>query len=106
MKFGGGAGGVGAEAMGRQGAGEGKELPLSQADVLLPRADTHFYMANSLLLPFPPVGSCRAAKRSWSSCVSCLPWASLHMMASHSVGHQPCCWACVRSGLVGQSGLP
>ena len=38
MKFGGGgAEGAGAEVMGRQRAGEGRELLLSQAGMLLPR---------------------------------------------------------------------
>lgn len=72
--------------MGRQAGGEGRGLPLSQAGVLLPRVDTRFYMAESLLTPFLPVGSCRAANRSRSSCLSCLPWASLHLMASCHMG--------------------
>lgn len=88
--------------MGRQEAGEGRELPLSKADELLPRVDTCFRMADSLLFLFPPVGSCRTANSSCPSSCHGIPSPD----GQPQCGVAVCFWVCAGSGLEGSQDSP
>lgn len=89
-----------AGSRGGQGAGEGRELPLSQAAVL------SLLCGRQFMASFSSWELLRGCQQVLILLPVLLALAPLPLTASHSVGRQSCCWARVGSGRWGSRDSP